>query len=303
MSSTPRIAEIDGLPALVVLTGGWRDEYREIIRKEGLAALSIRVNGEDLGFLDELRDLRGLVLNAWAVRDLAPIEALSNLETLTLNTPKRPRLDLDFASFSNLRRLGVYWNRGFESLASSSALEELYVFDPPDSDLVRFAELQSLRRLELSQGRKLISTTGIDQLTQLTFLGLYHQSSLEALTDLGRAVSLRELAIESCKKLSVIDEISPLENLVTLKLANCGEIRSLQPLEGLRCLERLFAWESTKIVDGDLTVLTRLPRLREVAMMSRRAYNPTVQEVEALLAQREFEPRVCRLDLPTDANE
>lgn len=290
MSTTPRIAEVDGLPALVVLTEGWKDEYREIMLKEGLVALSIRVAGADLGFLKDLRDLRGLVLNASDVGDLTSLEVLSHLETLTLNTPKRPRLDLDFASFPRLRRLGVYWNAGFESLLACSALEELYVFDPPDSDLVRFGQLRSLRRLELSEGRRLKATTGIDQLPQLAVLGLYYQSGLEALTGLDRAVALRELAIESCKKLSAIDEVSQLEHLVTLKLANCGEIVSLQPLEGLRCLERFFAWESTKVADGDLTVLTRLPRLREVAMMSRRSYHPTVQEVEALLGQKRSEP-------------
>jgi hypothetical protein len=34
----PSIATIDGLRALVVLDGGWRDEYGELIERRGLSA-------------------------------------------------------------------------------------------------------------------------------------------------------------------------------------------------------------------------------------------------------------------------
>lgn len=281
------VSEIEGLPALVVLSGGWRPDYADAMRDERLTALSIRVGEEDgLEFLREVPDLRGLVLNAGDIRDLAPIEELRQLETLTLNTPKRPRLNLDFGAFPNLRSLAMYWNRGFESVFGCRTLERLFVFDPPDTDLDRFADIDSLARLELSEGRKLNETAGIERFPDLKFFGLYFQAGLQALTGLSHAVTLEELAIESCKKLMAIDEVSGLTRLRRLKLADCGAIASLKPLAKLSDLDSFLAWESTNVADGDLSVLLRLPNLRDVALMSRRHYQPSVKEVEDLLAER-----------------
>ena len=183
--------------------GGWRDEYADMIEAHGLAALSIMVRGDDLSFLQGL-SLRGLVLNGGEVRDLSPVASLRDLETLTLNTPAKPRMELDFGSFPLLERLRMYWNPGFESVFSCGRLETLWMFSPPDADLTRFGAMPGLKRLELSQGRKLVSTTGVGA---LDFLGLYQQTALEELRDLPE---LQVLAIESCKKLGSLDGVPSL---------------------------------------------------------------------------------------------
>ena len=154
----PTIGEIDGLPALVVLEGGWRDEYANVIEAHGLTVLSIMVRGGDLSFLSALPKLRGLVLNAGEARALSPVQALAGLETLTLNVSSKPRMELDFGAFDLLERLRMYWNPGFESITSCARLETLFVFGPPDADLQRFTSMVGLKRLEFSQGRKLVST-------------------------------------------------------------------------------------------------------------------------------------------------
>jgi internalin A len=286
VSDSPKISEIDGLPALIVLNGGWRPEYAHTMEREGLTALSIRVPDDRIDFLRALPDLRGLTLSAWEARDLQPLEGLTNLEVLTLNLPKRPRLSLDFNAFPSLRSLAVYWNPGFESLFSCGGLERLWMFGPPDGDLERFADLQSLRRLEVSEGRRLTATRGVERLHSLTFLGLYLQTGLRDLAGLGDAGGLRELQIESCKKLAAIEGVSGLAKVVHLKLANCGEIESITPLAGLLELETFAAWETTNVIDGDLQVLMQLPRLRSVAMKSRRHYKPSVEEIKAVLLAR-----------------
>jgi internalin A len=275
--TTPTISEIDGLPALVVLEGGWRDEYANVIEAHGLAVLSIMVRGDDLSFLERLPDLRGLVLNAGAVRDLSPVAGLTRLETLTLNTPSKPRLPLDFGAFPLLERLRTYWNPGFESVFSCRRLETLFVFGPPDADLTRFGEMSGLKRLELSQGRKLVTSAGVPE--GLEFLGLYQQA---AFAELVVPRSLRVLAVESCKKLASLDAVAG-HSLTRLKVANCGDIASLAPLRGMDELEEFFAWESTRIVDNDLSVLSELPKLRAIGMQDRAAYRPRVSEIEAAL--------------------
>jgi Leucine-rich repeat (LRR) protein len=284
--TSPTKAEIDGLPALVVLSGGWKPEYADIIRSDQLTALSIRVTDGDISFLRGLPELRGLVLNASEVHDLTILQELRHLRTLTLNTLKKRRQPLDFRVFRALRFVSLYWGPGYESLFACRQLERLFVFGPPDTDFSRFAAIDSLRRFEVSEGRKLRTTEGIERLPALEFLGLYYQTGLETLAGVGDVQTLRELAIETCKKLTTLDELAELNGLRTLKIANCGEIESLTPLAGLRELERFFAWESTNITDGDLSMLMDLPSLHEVAMMSRRHYRPTVREVERALAER-----------------
>ena len=275
---TPTIGEIDGLPALVVLEGGWRDEYASMIEAHGLAVLSIAIRDDDLSFLERLPDLRGLVLNAGAVRDLSPVQGLTALETLTLNTSAKPRMPLDFGAFGRLRTLRMYWNAGFDSVFGCATLESLFVFGPPDEDLTRFGALTGLRRLELSQGRRLESTAGVG--ASVRYLGLYQQSALRALEDLP---ALDVLAIESAKQLG---ELVTVPSLTRLKVANCGDIATLAPLRGLDRLEEFLAWESTRIVDGDLSVLLELPRLRTVGMRDRREYRPRVAEIEEALRGR-----------------
>src|SRR4051812_11230386 len=230
------------------------------------------VRGDDVSFLRGLEHLRGLVLNAGEVRDLSPVQSLSRLETLTLNTPSKPRLKLEFTAFPALRILRMYWNPGFESVFSCP-LDSLFVFGPPHADLSRFPPV---RRLELSQGRKLTSTAGAGD---VEYLGLYQQ---RALSELALPPSLRVLAIESCKQISSLDAVAGLP-LERLKVADCGEIASLAPLRGMDTLEEFFAWESTRVVDGDLSVLLELPRLRAIGMQDRREYRPRVREIEAAL--------------------
>lgn len=271
---TPTIADIDGLRALVVLEGGWRDEYEE--RLQDLEALSISVRGDDLSFLERVPHLRGLVLNAGEARDLSPVAALRGLETLTLNVAAKPRIELDLSAFAALRTLRMYWNPGFESVFACRSLQSLYVFGPPDPDLARFGQLPGLRRLELSQGRRLQTTRGVGP---VRFLGLYQQGGLSELAELP---ALEELAIEGARKLGAIDAVAGLP-LRRLTLANCGDIASLAPLAGMDTLEELFAWESTRVLDGDLSVLLTLPRLRTVALRDRREYRPRVSEIEAAL--------------------
>jgi len=154
----------------------------------------------------------------------------------------------------------------------------------PDVDLTRFATLDSLTRLELGEGRKLQQTAGIERLQQLTFLGLYFQHNLKSLTGMNELSSLLELAVENCKRLESIEAVSALTSLRQFKLADCAEIPSLQPLANLSNLERFLAWGTTRIADGDLSVLTRLPRLRQIAMRTRREYHPSVEEVERALS-------------------
>jgi hypothetical protein len=68
-----------------------------------------------------------------------------------------------------------------------------------------------------------------------------------------------------------------------LNLSECGDLPSLVPLRGLTSIEVLLMFGTTKIVDGDLTPIADLRRLRELRMQSRRHYRPSVAEIQASL--------------------
>lgn len=93
--------------------------------------------------------------------------------------------------------------------------------------------------------------------------------------------TLKELELEDCRSINTLDEIECLEQLQFLGVSNCGHISSLEPVQRFRRLEELHAWGSTLIVDGDLSPLTKLSRLREIRMRDRPNYRPWVADLAA----------------------
>ena len=81
---------------------------------------------------------------------------------------------------------------------------------------------------------------------------------------------------EECPQIDAIDEVERLIGLRFLGVSECGAIASLSPVRGLTQLETFYAWGSTRILDGDLSPLTQLPRLQEIRMRNRRGYKPPV---------------------------
>ena len=75
---------------------------------------------------------------------------------------------------------------------------------------------------------------------------------------------LAELTLEECRAIDTLEAVRGLAALRYLGIGQCGELPSAAELQTLLALEVLSAWGSTCFVDGDLSVLTRLPALREV---------------------------------------
>jgi hypothetical protein len=82
-----------------------------------------------------------------------------------------------------------------------------------------------------------------------------------------------ELEVHTCRAIRRIDEIRSLSRLKKLHLNNDGEIESLKPIADLTKLESVLFYESTDIVDGDLSPLLRLKSLSRVSFRNRRHYS------------------------------
>ena len=129
-------------------------------------------------------------------------------------------------------------------------LESLQILNAPVKDLHGLRLLAKLRSLRLAGLTRLASLSGIDGLA-----------------------SLEELEVHTCRKIRSIDEIGWLSRLKKLHLNNDGAIDSLKPLAGLAQLESVLFYESTDIVDGDLSPLLQLKKLKRVSFQNRRHYS------------------------------
>jgi hypothetical protein len=126
---------------------------------------------------------------------------------------------------------------------------------------------------------KLTSLAGLSHFPKLQRLGVYLASRLGDISELRGRQDVRELELVSCKKLTKLDDLAQCIGLRRLNLADSGDIESLNPVAGLIELEELYLYGSTRILDYDLTPITGLQRLKTIAMMNRRGYMPSVEEL------------------------
>ena len=85
--------------------------------------------------------------------------------------------------------------------------------------------------------------------------------------------NLEELEVHTCPRISSIKELGSLTRLRKLHLNNDGEIESLKALNKLDRLESVLFYESTNILDGDLSPLERQRKLSRVSFRNRRHYS------------------------------
>jgi hypothetical protein len=69
--------------------------------------------------------------------------------------------------------------------------------------------------------------------------------------------------------------------LKKLFLNNCGDIQSLRPIQSLKDLEWVIFYESTNVLDGDLTPILHLKKLSRLSFQNRRHYSHKREEFEA----------------------
>jgi len=165
-------------------------------------------------------------------------------------------------------------------------LKEIVVFDYDEVDLQPLAVQPSLEDVTLKVAPRLESLCGADHLS-LRRIKIALARELEDIDALAHASqSLHEVVFETCLGLYDVESLGQLTRLRFLGIGDCGRIPSLGRLANLTQLECLYAWGSTRVEDGDLSPLLRLPRLKEIRMRDRREYRPRVREIVDTLAAR-----------------
>ncbi len=273
----------------VCLRGPWRREFATQLRGTVVRELELNMakgwRGDDVDFLAEFPDVRAFDILDLRIKNIDGVHQLRNLEALGVQT--YCRTPLRFECFPRLTACGLDWGqRDADSILGCTSLRSLNVGRIPRKDLADFTSLVNLDSLAIGSS-PIESLRGIDALVQLKSLclgALRKLADLSGLEGLGR---LDWLEIQSCRKVRSLERVSALEHLRTLHLNDCGEIESLRPIANLRDLEVLLFYGTTRVADGDLSMLRELPRLRKVAFMNRRHYSLRCESLHAFTHPRE----------------
>jgi Leucine-rich repeat (LRR) protein len=271
----------------LVVTGRWTEEAATALRQGKADGLVLNhAHGFSEGTLDFLPDgvrVRRLDLLHRDIADLSPLARLgSSLSELSIQP--HPEAELDLSDFTALRSVAGDWALIGPTIASVAELESVVTWQFTESDLHVFRDHFDLRRLTLKEAPYLESLSGIGGLPALSSLWIQFAPGLYELAELAAiAASLRELRLENCRRVDTLDEMTELTELTFLEVGDCGDLESLSPLARLRDLEELYLWGTTRIADGNLTPLTELPKLRDLRIMNRRTYKPSLDEIKAQL--------------------
>jgi hypothetical protein len=253
--------------------------------KQKLQYSGLQVSGvADLSFLKDFEDLRYLEIIDQKNVDTRCLHKLNNLRGLTLTSPGA---GIDFSSLPLLEQYIGEWHPDNKNLNRCDELRSLTVwgYKPKLRDLRDFADVTRMEWLTI-RDTNITSLDGVETLEDLRYLHVSIARQLESLDSfkVGR-VGIREIEINSARKIATYDPLAALPRLRRLKLAACAQMPDLKWTRGMNYLDFLSIVD-TIVEDGDLSPLLELPRLRYVGTLDKKHYNYKYHPLNALLEAR-----------------
>lgn len=284
---TPRgsVVEEGPLGPRLVLAGAWDPKVGQWMQKQAISGLVLNYargwTDRTIDWLAGLDFLTELDLIRWDLEGpLTPIESLTNLRVLALTCDSDDTIS--FSELEHLESVAIAWDNADDDVFQCRRLRRLYTENLPDADFGRLASCVALESVGLVDPL-LESLVGIEGLGNLRSLELAGAGRLEDLSQLQSCTRLKECSIVETHGLADLDVLPDQSAVEKLILNDNGEIRSLGPLRSQANLDWLVFAGSTNIVDGDLSVLLELPRLRTIAFKNRRHYSHKLKEIQRVL--------------------
>jgi len=260
----------------LVMVGSWSTVALDFMRQNGIREIELNYargwRGTDYVFLRKLPELEAVEITDYSTDDIAVVNELPNLRYLATKTYCKTALE--FSNWQKLEECALEWRPKARSLFRHRGIRRVFINKwNQGKDLREFSGMSQLETLRLYSASRLESLQGVEALCRLTWLDLARASKLTTLAGIESLTELRHLMLHTCRK---VTDISPIEGLLRLRqlyLLNGGNIETIRPLLSLRGLEEFLFYESTNIVDGDLSPLMALPNLKNVAFMERPHYS------------------------------
>lgn len=257
-----------------MLNSNWSDELVGYLASNEVVELELNQakgwKGENLSFLALLPNLKSFEIFDFNIRNIEPIHHLHKLRRLGVTT--YCSTEIGFSAFPELESCAIEWRAKAASLFECFTLKDLFINRYSGKNTALFASLVNLESLAILNS-PLETLHGLGPLTKLRSLRLANLKRLATLAGIEGLTNLEELEIHTCRAVDSIKEVDSLLRLKKLNLNNDGDIESLKPLENLNGLELVVFYESTNIIDGDLSPLLRQRNLTRVSFQNRRHYS------------------------------
>ncbi len=264
-----------------VPTTAWTDRMRDYLKSRGIVELELNVGwgwrGQDLSFLAEFPELKALEILTLGFGPIEPIHCLHNLRLLNVTTYCNS--EIRFPEFPVLECCVLEWRAKAKSVFACATLKDLFINRYKGKDSSVFQSLHRLVRLGILNS-PLPEVRGVGKLPRLQYLRLNNLTRLASLDGLDELAHLRELDLRGCRKISSIEPLGRLSRLERLNVGDNGSIASINCLARLNRLEEIGFWGDTNIVDGDLSVLKQLKKLKGVLFQNRRHYSHKRQDFD-----------------------
>lgn len=164
---------------------------------------------------------------------------------------------------------------GTSVVAGLGSVSGLLVYKYPYEDITPLSRLTKLDSLSFLNTYRLKSVRGVAALQNMEYLGFFLCPKLTDITEVAELKQMKELAFDTCKNARPFDIVGSLKRLRSLDFSNCGAIGSIAALRDTPDLEEFLFSESTNVLDGDLSPMASLPKLRCHAFRDRKHYSHT----------------------------
>lgn len=211
-----------------------------------------------IDFLRECPSIESLSLEGPNVKNVSGLYHLKGLKFLSINDTA-PSLAIDFSQLTGLEEIYGTLPPKAAAIGSLSNLKKIQIwsYKPKGKDLKEFTELKALEDLELISSN-ITSLEGIQGLKKLIRLGLFRMRNLADISAIQQlSGNLKDLDIESAKKIADFSLIGKVRSLEDLALNNCGTIPSIRFITQLPLLKGVRFWDST-VEDGDVSPCLKL---------------------------------------------
>lgn len=262
-----------------VIMSAWETTYLNYLIEKNVVEVELNLGkgwrGESVDFLQQLPDLKSLIIHDFTIQSVKPIHYLHKLSNLELHTYCKHSINFD--AFPVLINCSFEWRKESESLFDCVDLQKLFVnkFDGKNSNM--FSRLTDLKKLTILNAR-FSDLAGLITIRKLRELRLGNLPYLDSINGIEYLTELRFLAFENCKKITSISNITKLKNLEKLSLIDMREIDSLQEIENLKNLEEIYFYGNTNILDGAISVLKKLECLKKISFQNRKHYTNCREE-------------------------
>lgn len=195
----------------------------------------IKVSTSNLEFLknQEFLNINGLEVHG-EIKDIRPIENLSELKFLTILNERKGKLD--FSKLGTLELLHCDYSNNYKNLSSLVNLRDLYLRKYSRSDLQELRTLNKLKELHLLFAKC------------KTLEGIESMSKLEKLT------------LDECKYLVSLDGLETINSLIKLLVVDCKSLNdySIANRIGNNCIALVDGMKIREIVSSDKDALDKL---------------------------------------------